>query len=105
MTMTDQEMNIAIAQACGWHTFGLWNGNAKQVAAYPPDESRSKIIPNYCHDLNAMRSAVMAQEDATWRFQFQTGLEHRAKGLGKLVCELDAHDWAMEFCMKKALWT
>jgi hypothetical protein len=55
--MTDQEINIAIAQACGWHTFGLWNGNAKQVAAYPPDESRSKIIPNYCRDLNAMHEA------------------------------------------------
>jgi hypothetical protein len=57
--MTDQEINIAIAQACGWKWFGCLNGNPKQPAAFPPsDKNMSRPIPDYCHDLNAMHEAV-----------------------------------------------
>lgn len=62
--MTDQEINIAIAEACGWRkelhendwdvelemrrTWTTWIG---------PDGDLRQSAPNYCTDLNAMHEA------------------------------------------------
>lgn len=45
--MTNEQINIAIAEACGW-----------EEESFGPSwyESSSKM-PNYCNDLNAMREA------------------------------------------------
>lgn len=64
--MTDQEINIAIAEACGW--------TLDDDTVTKPDGSRyarhdglreiplSDIIPNYAHDLNAMHEAEKTLE-------------------------------------------
>lgn len=60
--MTDQEMRIAIADACGW-------GAEKQTAwmakvakrFYERHGERLLDPPDYPNDLNAMHKAVMAQ--------------------------------------------
>jgi hypothetical protein len=52
--MTDEQINIAIAEACGW-TKG-WNFNT----GYPtdkPDEFHLESLPDYLNDLNAMHEA------------------------------------------------
>lgn len=49
--MTDKQINIAIAEACGWEI------KEKEYLAKSPDVGWWKYldaIPNYCNDLNAM---------------------------------------------------
>jgi hypothetical protein len=71
--MTNEEMNIAIAEACGldviqnphgykdrpeaWKT-GLFTPKAaKQRRISWPSSATVKVIPDYCNDLNAMHEA------------------------------------------------
>ena len=61
--MTDEQINRAIAEACGWneiHDSGPWH-NHKQWG-YPPQPPGTggnayKYVPDYCTDLNAMHDA------------------------------------------------
>jgi hypothetical protein len=54
--MTNEQINIAIAEACGWklHPQDRW-------IVIPPNSPHSvqplSTIPNYCNDLNAMHEA------------------------------------------------
>jgi hypothetical protein len=78
--MTDRQINLAIAKACGWtdirdsgvwHNFAPW-GLPPQVKS--PKETSSdcisvpNFVPNYCNDLNAMHEAekVLMLND-NWR--------------------------------------
>lgn len=63
--MTEEQINIAIAEACGWTEIGLVDTlcgihpEMKSLKAYdggPLDYPRWQI-PNYCNDLNAMHKA------------------------------------------------
>ena len=63
--MTDEQINVAIAEACGWivttPSFGI-----------PPTQTAfSKlhgydVLPNYCTDLNAMHEAEKYLEADSW---------------------------------------
>lgn len=70
--MTDEQINIAIAEACGWTdirrepTFGY--GTNHLWWAYPPMKTGQggnayQYLPNYCNDLNAMREAEERLDD------------------------------------------
>jgi hypothetical protein len=53
--MTNEEINIAIAEACGWQFVTY-----KETFAKPPNGGPCQYkegIPNYCKDLNAMHEA------------------------------------------------
>ena len=58
--MTNEQINIAIAEHCGWEPRKNTEGNViawQSLGAYrafSPDD-----LPNYCNDLNAMHEAVM----------------------------------------------
>jgi hypothetical protein len=54
--MTDTEINIAIAEKCGWTKSGLhhWAPPKKTGLLY---HRNIHEIPNYCTDLNAMHEA------------------------------------------------
>jgi len=54
--MTDEQINAAIAEACGWTDIdGL---SAKGLMGKPPKKLCSfNYLPNYCNDLNAMHEA------------------------------------------------
>lgn len=83
--MTTDEINIAIAESCGWHPhpdndkriqkfwtyegtgYGLPVGKPKMTAAMPEilDDGESmhfgtSPLPDYCNDLNAMHKAELA---------------------------------------------
>jgi hypothetical protein len=51
MIMTDEQINIAIAEACGWKKLSEYNG------AWGRDLQRTYLLPDYCNDLNAMHEA------------------------------------------------
>lgn len=65
--MDEPEMNVAIAEACGWKidpkSFAPWNW-------LDPDGRISKLsfMPNYTRDLNAMHEAenVIMEMDEGW---------------------------------------
>lgn len=60
--MTDEQINVAIAEACGWtdiHDSGV--SHQPKFLGYPPLGEWQKwkffSLPNYCNDLNAMHVA------------------------------------------------
>jgi len=57
--MTDNEINAAIAEACGWTEIGECENGGFRVRGFPPDkyEAHRKPIPKYTCDLNAMHEA------------------------------------------------
>jgi hypothetical protein len=64
--MTDDEINQAIAEACGWTQFtriGI-NGSNGWMHGIPPDGyGPFEEIPDYCNDLNAMHEAEKVLTD------------------------------------------
>lgn len=61
--MTDEQINAAIAEACGWTDvhFSLaatdeWS-TERRVVGIPPKHCTHDVAPNYCNDLNAMHQA------------------------------------------------
>jgi len=57
--MTDSEINIAIAEVCGWKSVQVvfpdnheWYRNAEKK-----EICRKEDLPDYCNDLNAMHEA------------------------------------------------
>lgn len=63
--MTDEEINIAIAQACGWVKIYKSSplGCTGQLVGLPPNAmptfENECLIPDYTNDLNAMHTAEM----------------------------------------------
>ena len=75
-TMTDKQINEAIAQACGWieiHDSGPWHHH--KPWGYPPQPPGAggnayKYVPDYCTDLNAMHEAEEFLRDANLLFEY-----------------------------------
>jgi len=73
--MTNEQINIAIAEACGWEPRKDTDGNIiawqspGAYRAFSPDD-----LPDYCNDLNAMRDAwlSLSEED---KFVFDKELQ------------------------------
>jgi hypothetical protein len=55
--MTDEQINIAIAEECEWEDIAFNRGWIKAG-----DGKTQCVIPNYCKDLNAMHEAENAKE-------------------------------------------
>ena len=60
--MTNHEINIAIAEACGWRFSPLAHIESKPFATMcwiAPNGAdwQMQKLPDYCHDLNAMHEA------------------------------------------------
>lgn len=54
--MTEKEINIAIAKACGWTNFELEKHPATEYQ-WGLFKGERHIVPDYCNDLNAMHEA------------------------------------------------
>ena len=62
--MTNEQINIAIAQACGWTNVAhntVFSGRkiARGVFGNSPSGGEYRLTPNYCGDLNDMHEAEM----------------------------------------------
>ena len=59
--MTDEQINIAIAEACGWTDAEIIGKENPTPFGIMPNERNEgdnyRLIPNYCNDLNAMHEA------------------------------------------------
>ena len=62
--MTDEEMRVAIAEACG-EVVESWNGKPRLKALTPHGVSRD--LPDYPNDLNAMHEAEKILTFEQWR--------------------------------------
>jgi hypothetical protein len=62
--MSDEQINIAIAEACGWKHIAFNRGWVETG-----DGETQCVIPNYCNDLNAMHEAekIILDDLKTWR--------------------------------------
>ena len=62
--MTDEQINIAIAEACGWQIIPEYYHGDDQPPEYttvtPHGERLCGYYPDYCNDLNAMHEAEMS---------------------------------------------
>jgi len=69
--MTNKEINIAIAKACGWgfSETAVSYPNGLKIQFHPPEYVKEvffKEIPDYCNDLNAMHEAEKRMRSGDW---------------------------------------
>ena len=96
--MSDQEINIAIAEACGWKFEQTEEGGK---ITYPcgfackffpiswAEEKFLKTIPNYCEDLNAMNEAenwMIANKSLMNFWKYADNLKRHFSNLGDDGC-------------------
>jgi hypothetical protein len=66
--MTNEQINIAIAEACGWTDCSIIDGILCGLPIGVTSlNGRYDIIPNYCNDLNAMHEAEKVLNDEQHR--------------------------------------
>ena len=97
--MSEEEINIAIVEACGWRLFSqfknLW-APPRSVVEYDCDAYQ---LPNYLNDLNAMREAEELLDDDQW-LDYMLNLQdvlQRHPDRGKwVVCQENMHSTAAQ---------
>ena len=79
--MTNEQINAAVAEACGWTEIGSCDCGFK-ISGMPPYRSaHKKHIPDYCADLNEMHDAEKAcRVNRNWIYLNELDL----------VCRVDA---------------
>jgi len=103
--MTETEQRIAIAESKGWHSIhhggtvplGIPPGIRASAAMY--EES----LPNYLHDLNAIRGAVMTLPVAN-RHAVENNLFSIAHRNEQSFVELNAEDWSEAYLRAIGKW-
>lgn len=65
--MSDQEINVAIAEACGWK-WEIRRSYRETPGWYSPADHGPEELPNYCTDLNAMHEAevLISKSSRPW---------------------------------------
>ncbi len=61
--MTDEQINAAIAEVCGWTDVSEVHRSGKAPGA---DYVGQEFIPDYCNDLNAMHQAEKTLRGGEW---------------------------------------
>jgi hypothetical protein len=66
--MNDDQINEAIAKACGWIQVGECENGGFRLRGFPPNryEAHRKPIPQFCTDLNAMHEAEKTLRGGEW---------------------------------------
>lgn len=65
--MTNEEINIAIAEACGWK---LYQKEGELPWLHPNGKDYYRKIPNYIGDLNAIHEAETYMSSKLWNGYF-----------------------------------
>ena len=124
--MTEEQINIAIAEVCGWkfvwrHNDSGWDNYTAIVTdpcgKFIGDRNEigiAKAIPDYCHDLNAMReaAATLTQEEYDGLVGFTAYLARVTQGAASVevgwkfrpMQEATARQRAEAFLRVKGLW-
>lgn len=95
--MTPEEINTAIAGACGWKRLdvpqsALWGATPTE----PKTWWYAHQLSNYCGDLNAMHEAekVLTEKQQVWYLQKLTQVRYRAGVGGMIGCMIDKTTFA-----------
>jgi hypothetical protein len=64
--MTNEQINIAIAEACGWTDISQYTQAVDGWYGYEPENGPHSQIPNFCNDLNAMHEAEKVLLSGYW---------------------------------------
>jgi hypothetical protein len=83
--MSKEQINIAIAEACGWK----YVGNETHAPDGSFRWSKEPEFPDYCNDLNAMHEAEKVLTDVQSTFYWKT--------LSELVNNTVGHDFDNQF--------
>ena len=100
--MTDEQINAAIAEACGWKSYEETNGERWlwcRTNAHGSRESSMEPVP-YCNDLNAMHEA---EKTLTRGKQWRLYLIHLANFLQD-ACHAAAKERAIAFLKTLGKW-
>lgn len=95
--MTPKAQRIAIAEACGWNSIGMFNGNPKQPSGFPPGIDKGpESLPDYTTDLNAMHDAekVLTEKQQVWYLQKLTQVRFKQGVGGMIGCMIDKTTFA-----------
>jgi hypothetical protein len=108
--MTDQDINAAVAEACGWVDIFTATGKEEwlgtfaykyggKVMGFHADQSKddhAHEIPNYCGDLNAMHEAekLLNEKQQVWYLQKLTQVRFREGVSGMIACMIDKTTFA-----------
>lgn len=65
--MTKNEQNTAIAEACGFKPEITVTSGGSAMTIKNPNSGGRRLIPDYCHDLNAMNEAEKVLTEAQFR--------------------------------------
>ena len=100
--MTDEQINAAIAEACGWTEIGECESGGFRLRGFPSDrfESHRKPIPNYCTDLNAMHEA----EETIYKHYHMWSAYYYAVGAGPFSLHVTARKKAEAFLKVVGKW-
>lgn len=64
--MSEEEINVAIAECCGWTVISDTLCNIKPDKNGDPEVEPIAPLPNYCGDRNAVASIVNDLTDSQW---------------------------------------
>ena len=86
--MTDNELRVKIAEACGWRHFGCTGCNATpcRCTEWIHEDRGPCSLPDYLNDLNAMHEA---EKELTPEQQYEYGEHLAALCIGKEFHERD----------------
>ncbi len=104
--MTETEINITIAEACGWTDITTNPNRGPKPFGLRPNERDLGYwqIPDYCHDLNAMHEAVKfeCKKNPWFLVSFHDAIKKCANT--ELPLEATALQRAEAFLRVKGLW-
>jgi hypothetical protein len=100
--MTDAEINMAVAQACGWINCRVEFAGGKPSGRHLPDGLEHEL-PDYVHDLNAMNEAEKGLTVNEQRL-YVYGELIQICGNHRLAYLADARVRAEAFLRVKGLW-
>ena len=104
--MTNEQINIAIAEACGWNPppeamGNMTHGGGKFLSS---EEWRKAHIPNYCKCLNAMHQAERTISDPQLWAEYQSYLSSDVMGSVGWICHATATERAEAFLKTIGKW-
>ena len=96
--MTEEEINIAIAEHLGWCDIFLPEGDLFYIGKHPGRGVGRDYqnLPNYTRDLNAIHKAEMSLPVEGYNGQGFDGSRSEFRGQLRLVCEQPYHATAKE---------
>lgn len=110
--MTDEQINIAIAESLGWTNCRLAikgaGGGARYLTAHgiPPNRKYEALCPNYTADLNAMHKAMLLhpRKDLLRKFLYLEVLEDPTNTTNEPAWAT-AKQWATAYVKSLGKWS